>query len=746
MIRTARSGLAGSGSDTEAGSLLGTPAYMPPEQARGDVADLDRRADVFGLGAILCEILTGKPPYIGRSDEEVRRKAANGDLADARARLADCGADEELIALTAECLSPEAIDRPRDAQAVTNALTAYLDGVQDRLRRAEVDRASAEARAAEEVNTRRMAEARAAEERRRRRAQAGLAAAVLALVGLASGGAWYQQRQRAATQAERASRRAATAASIAESLVDARRRMAEAWAAASVPDRMDAATEAAEAAVRRAEDYAASGEPTEASRAELAAIRAPMAELVRHNRLAVDYEWIEDRIGDWDMEPSDHCYIETAISRFDAALRRFGLEPLEGPEERTAGAIAADPLRDTLIAILSRWQFLAAAHDHTRVIERLGRVIRVTRLRCGGSHARWQGLLDRKDWKGLAAFAASPEWLELGPHLVEALALDLQETAQDHEAVRGLLRAAVDRYPHAVALRLYLSRNLKYRMNPPGNLESLQQIAAVSALKPDSIMPPTILAETYMALGDYEQTIALHRKAAERGSSVSACEMGEVYWYQLGDLDAAIAAYRQALTMPNTTHAGRIWKPRAEKNLARALVLKPLEVRLPRLLGGEDRPGSAAEALDIAEVCRYKRDWEGMARSYAIAFALEPKLADDVEAWHRYNAACAAAMAAAGQGVDSARLDEAARVKLRRQSLSWLRDDLAEWTRRLGGGQVSDRSKMRNDLALWLRDGDLAGVRDADALATLPAEERAAWAKLWADFEALMRKAQEAPK
>ncbi len=166
VIRTARStGFHGSfGTDTEAGSILGTPAYMPPEQASGDIALLNRRADVFGLGAILCEILTGKPPYLGRSSEEVRRKAANGDLADATARLDGCGADAELIALTKKCLSPEAIDRPRDAQAVADGLSDYLAGVQERLQEAKRERA--------------VAEAKAVEERRRRRVQLALAASI----------------------------------------------------------------------------------------------------------------------------------------------------------------------------------------------------------------------------------------------------------------------------------------------------------------------------------------------------------------------------------------------------------------------------------------------------------------------------------------------------------------------------------------------------------------------------------------
>jgi serine/threonine-protein kinase len=98
---------------SQAGSVLGTPAYMAPEQARGAVDVLDARADVFGLGALLCEILTGKPPYVGRDAMEVQIKAATADLKDALARLPACEADAELAALAAGCLDPNRERRPR---------------------------------------------------------------------------------------------------------------------------------------------------------------------------------------------------------------------------------------------------------------------------------------------------------------------------------------------------------------------------------------------------------------------------------------------------------------------------------------------------------------------------------------------------------------------------------------------------------------------------------------------------------
>src|SRR5262249_54366551 len=75
-----------------AGPALGPLPFMPPGRACGDVARIDRRSDVFGLGAILCQVLTGRPPYAG-DPAEVRDKARAGRTEEAVARLRDCGAD-----------------------------------------------------------------------------------------------------------------------------------------------------------------------------------------------------------------------------------------------------------------------------------------------------------------------------------------------------------------------------------------------------------------------------------------------------------------------------------------------------------------------------------------------------------------------------------------------------------------------------------------------------------------------------
>ncbi len=85
-----------SGSDADAsraGAVMGTPSYMAPEQARGEIDKIDERADVFALGAILCEILTGRPPYISASFAEVLRLAADAAMPEALERLEAAAVD-----------------------------------------------------------------------------------------------------------------------------------------------------------------------------------------------------------------------------------------------------------------------------------------------------------------------------------------------------------------------------------------------------------------------------------------------------------------------------------------------------------------------------------------------------------------------------------------------------------------------------------------------------------------------------
>ncbi len=131
---------------------------MAPEQARGEVERIDERADVFGLGAILCEILTGRPPYVGSIREEVRAQAARGDLADALGRLDASGVDAELIGLARSCLEADLERRPRSAGEVARRLTTYQEGVQERLRAAEWARVEAQARAEEQEKRRLVAD------------------------------------------------------------------------------------------------------------------------------------------------------------------------------------------------------------------------------------------------------------------------------------------------------------------------------------------------------------------------------------------------------------------------------------------------------------------------------------------------------------------------------------------------------------------------------------------------------------
>ncbi len=117
---------------TLAGTILGTLNYLAPEQARGDRAVVDMRTDVFGLGAILCEILTGSPPFSADHRATLLAMAAAGDTAAAMAQLDACDAPLSLVELARRCLAVDPRGRPGDASQVAEEVTRHLEAAQRR--------------------------------------------------------------------------------------------------------------------------------------------------------------------------------------------------------------------------------------------------------------------------------------------------------------------------------------------------------------------------------------------------------------------------------------------------------------------------------------------------------------------------------------------------------------------------------------------------------------------------------------
>jgi serine/threonine-protein kinase len=117
---------------TQTGVVLGTPWYMSPEQARGESRGLDRRTDVYGLGATLYELLCGLPPFEGDSSIGVLVKVVQDDPVPLSARSPDIPVDVQSIVM--KCLEKEPPRRYDSARALAEDIGRYLDGEPTRAR------------------------------------------------------------------------------------------------------------------------------------------------------------------------------------------------------------------------------------------------------------------------------------------------------------------------------------------------------------------------------------------------------------------------------------------------------------------------------------------------------------------------------------------------------------------------------------------------------------------------------------
>jgi serine/threonine protein kinase/tetratricopeptide (TPR) repeat protein len=180
----------------------------------------------------------------------------------------------------------------------------------------------------------------------------------------------------------------------------------------------------------------------------------------------------------------------------------------------------------------------------------------------------------------------------------------------------------------------------------------------------------------------------------------------------------------------------------AERELATLRDSNPaivaLDGRLTAIIKGDQRPKDEAERLRLAQRAYDRALYAAAARLWAEALSADPTLGDERQAQHRYNAACAAALAGSGQGNDDPKPDDMARARLRKQALDWLKAELSAWKRVAMTAEPGNKELVARTLAHWKQDADLAGIRDSQELAKLPAEERVALKQLWDEVNELL--------
>ncbi len=111
---------------TLSGEVLGTPSYMAPEQAEGRSRDVGPAADIYALGSILYQTLTGRPPFLGASAIETMKLVVSTEAVAPRA--ASAGRTRDLETITLKCLEKDPRGRYPDAAALAADLHRFLDG------------------------------------------------------------------------------------------------------------------------------------------------------------------------------------------------------------------------------------------------------------------------------------------------------------------------------------------------------------------------------------------------------------------------------------------------------------------------------------------------------------------------------------------------------------------------------------------------------------------------------------------
>ncbi len=493
---------------TQDGDVLGTPAYMPPEQAIGAIDDVDARSDVFGLGAILCAILTGQPPFVGGDAKSTRQMAAKGKLDDAFARLDRSGADPEWIALAKRCLSSEKAERPADANVVAAEAARLRADAEERAKRAELERERT--RVQEE------------ESRKRRRVQAALAGAVALLLFAGGAFAWWLDHQAEQRKAE----------ALRRELEDQQRKTANAAAAAALLERGEGALrrddlETAALAIDQAKRLAVEGGADE-HELRLGRLGADVR-FLRELQAIDEYRWTPDRVTG--LMPAR----ELVVQRFLGALASAELQPSADRAAAIAARLADSPLRERVVDI----------YDRILWVERKPEVATVlAKADPDPFRDRFRAAIVADDPKAIAEMVVRPEFLEQPAGFVGIATW----ASPVPEAIRrDVVNRVVLRWPNNPSV--LVNAGYMFPTNRrTGADERLRWFQAALAAHPNNTYPLNGIGLALHHRGDFDDAILYFREAIRHGprNAYSWNNLG-ISQRESGRTDDARASFEEAI-------------------------------------------------------------------------------------------------------------------------------------------------------------------------------------------------------
>jgi tetratricopeptide (TPR) repeat protein len=344
--------------------------------------------------------------------------------------------------------------------------------------------------------------------------------------------------------------------------------------------------------------------------------------------------------------------------------------------------------------------------------------------------------------KPAEAMAEYREAIRLQPDYVTAylgLGSVLCDQVHDYAAARAAFQKAIEYQPNNAVAHYDVGNTYLFQ-------NRLEEAAAAYrqtiALKKDYAEAYCNLASIFMRQGKLDEALESCRQAiaAKPGMPQPHWNLAQVLRAK-GDYAGSLAAFERGHQLSSAKGEGAKQSASWVKDAQR---LAELERKLPAVLQGHVQVANAAERLDYAGICTSKKLYATAARFASEAFTADPQLAN-LKSQNRYNAACTAALAGCGQGNDAGPLGDSESARWRNQALAWLQADLALLAQQLETGNAADRAAVQQTLHHWQQDSDLAGIRDVAARAKLPAEDRAACEKLWADVAELLKKAEGKP-